>query len=109
MARRRSWGKSSGPWLYWRPLRSRRELNGYIGGIRLALDQQTGIALNVALVGLGSLLVGWYPNHGKSGCVTGFGVVLEPGEVVEPVHHCFARRFDAEWSVPEFEKTRRRP
>lgn len=52
-----------GPWLWLGALNDRRDLGGHRVGVRLTIDPDTGIALNLGAVPLGSLLLGWMPDH----------------------------------------------
>jgi hypothetical protein len=93
---RHSWGRSTGPWLWWGPITRPQDIGNRRIAARLLLDRQSGIVFNVATVLTGSLVLGWYPNHRKAGCVTGFGRVRATGEKVAERHYCWARNLDLE-------------
>lgn len=53
----------TGPWLWLGALNDRAFLGGHRVGVRLTIDPDTGVTTNVGVVPLGSLVLGWMPNH----------------------------------------------
>jgi hypothetical protein len=87
--------RKTGPWIYWGPIRNYAAL-GMWAAVKLVCDPLNGVFLNIAVVKLGTLVLGWMPNHRKAGCLTGFGVVYLNGEEPKIEHHCWARKFNYE-------------
>jgi hypothetical protein len=60
----------------------------------MVLSDQAGVVLNVTALRFGSLIVGFYPDHRKYQCKTGYGIVYPVDKPPMIEHRCWARRLN---------------
>lgn len=64
--RDRTWGTDGpGLWAFLSDIPDRSYMGGRRAAVRLTLDQTSGLLINVAIAGLGSLVIGWMPDHSR--------------------------------------------